>query len=476
MLLRSRSAALALAGFITIGALAVVTGQRYVAQWEEALATAEAAQQSLITETRGYFERGEPGPADRPWVDLGQPLWQDWYSGTRVARLPGALAGIAAGAVDSAPAVFRVNRLADPLAAGGYRIENPELAVGAVDMVIVIGLLLPLLVGVLGLNIGSWERESRLDRQITVQAGALFPWLLARTLAVALIAGGAVTVLCLVSALLGGASTLETGAFVLTAWLYTALWSGLLLLVNARAKTLKSAAFGFGALWTLLCILLPTVSAELALARVQQDYALSETLDARGLRYDSYDLEMNAVLPALYDRYPTLRDRPAAKAEELPPVASRHAYDGLMFIALESRNAGRLAQEQSARRVATFSAWLSPAVAFALALERLAGVGPDAASDYRTHLVAAVLARGEWLLEKAWDQEPLDQQDYEALIADASAGFSASTRNLTVPLLALAGWTVFAWSFALLLLARPPDEAGVQADTSALSATASSTS
>ena len=459
MLLRSRTALLALTAFLAIGALAILTGERFVAQWEDSLATAEDAQHAMITEARGYFDAGAQGPDDRPWVDLAQPQWQDWYAGTRVARLPGALAGIAAGAVDPAPAAFRINRRADPLAAGGYRIENPELAAGAVDMVIVIGLLLPLLVGALGLNIGSRERESGIDRQITVQAGSLRTWLIARTLAVAMISAGAVTVLCLAATLIGGASALETGLFVLIAVLYTALWSGLLLLVNARAATVRSAAFGFGAVWTLLCVLLPTVSAEIAVTRVQQDYALSETLDARSLRYDSFELELDEVLPRLYQHYPELQNRSAANAETLEPQIARHAYDGLMFIALEERNADRLAQEREALGVARTASWLSPTVALSLTLERLAGVGPDAASDYRSYLVSVVLERGQWLLEAAWDQQALDKQDFEALVAEAPPSFSASAGNVPQPMLALAGWALVAWLSALLLLARPSDTA-----------------
>ena len=267
------------------------------------------------------------------------------------------------------------------------------------------------------------------------------------------------TVLCLAAALIGGASVIETGLFVLIAVLYTALWSGLLLLVNARAATVRSAAFGFGAVWTLLCVLLPTLSAEMAVARVQQDYALSETLDARGLRYDSYELELDEVLPRLYQHYPELDSRPAANAETLEPETSRHAYDGLMFIALEQRNADRLAQEREALGVARTASWLSPAVALSLVLERLAGVGPDAASDYRSYLVSTVLKRGQWLLEAAWDQEPLDQQDFETLIAEAPPSFSVSPSKLLQPTLALAGWALVVWVSALLLLARRPGTA-----------------
>ena len=451
LLLRSRAAQVALVAFLAIGSLSIFSAHRYSAQWEDAVETARAAQQELIAETRGYLEAGK-GPEDRPWVDFSQPLWQDWYSGTRVVRTPNAMAGMASGAVDSAPAVFKVYRTANPLAAGGYRIENPELTVGAVDFVFVIGILLPLLVAVLGLNVGSRERETHLDQLIAVQAGSLSGWLLNRMIAVAIVAAVAVIVLCLLFAGVVGAALGATLALITIGMIYTALWSGLLLAINSKANSVSNAAFGFGAAWTVLCVLLPTLASETALTRVQTDYALSETLDARGARYDIYDQELSDVLPLLYRAYPGLTTRAAAANESLDNTVARHAYDGLLLLMLEERNRQRREDELKASHVGMAATWMSPTVALALALERLAGVGPDAASGYRDYLVSAVMTRGEWVLEQAWDEQPLDQQDYEALISSAPSAYEATAGDLSTPVLALAVWMVAAWLFVGLRL------------------------
>ncbi|MEM9303069.1 MAG: DUF3526 domain-containing protein [Pseudomonadota bacterium] len=435
--------------FLAVGALAIVLGERFVAQLEGAHAAAEQAQEASVREARDYLARGEPGPPDRAWVDLGYPLWQDWYAGTRVARDPGPLAGIAAGAVDQAPAVFRVSRLADPMAAGGYRIENPELAAGAVDLVFVLGLLLPLLIGVLGLHIGSRERETRLDLLIMVQAGSDRAWLIARTLAVGAIAGGAATGLCVAAGLVSGASWSKIGGLVLLTLAYAGLWSGLLLAVNARATTVRGAAFLYGGVWTLLCVLVPTLSAELALGRVQVDYALAETLDARGLRYDAYEQGIEAVLPELYARYPRLETMPAAAADPLDPLIARHAYDGILVAALAERHRVRLAEEQSARQVANWGSWFSPAIALSLTLERFAGVGPDAAAAYRGHLVTLIEARVRWVLETAWQDQPLDAEDFDALVSAAPSSYRPRPSGLQLPLLAMIVWTFAGWTYGL---------------------------
>ena len=335
-LLRSRAGAAALVAYVAIGALAIGLGERHTAGWREALETAQAAQETSIAEAQELLASGS-GPPDRPWIDLTQPAWQDRFAGTRTAREPGALAGVAAGSVDPAPVVFHVHGRADPLSAGGHRIENPELAAGSVDLVFVLSMLTPLLVGVLGLGIGGREREERIDRLIVVQAGEARSWLLARMLAVTAIASAAAGALSLAAGLVGGASAAEIGTLLALTLSYTALWGGLLLALNANARSIRAGAFTFGALWTVLCVLLPTAAAELGLGRVQADFALSDTLGAREQTYSTYEQEVDDLIEVFYGHYPELRQLPVA-TEGLTQPYSRYVYYGLQFAAVAERH------------------------------------------------------------------------------------------------------------------------------------------
>ena len=94
---RGGPGAWALLAFLAVGALALVVGQRHVSHWEGAVVAAEEAAATSMEQARDHLEAGESGPEDRPWVDLAQPMWQDAYAATRIARLPRPLAGIAAG-------------------------------------------------------------------------------------------------------------------------------------------------------------------------------------------------------------------------------------------------------------------------------------------------------------------------------------------------------------------------------------------
>jgi len=460
-LIRSRAGVIALLAYLLTGTLALVLSDRHLSEWQQALQTGQEAQERSISEARGFMESGETGPSDRPWVDLSQPMWQDRYAGTRIARDPGPLAGVAAGSIDPAPVVFQISRRADPLAVGGYRIENPELAAGSVDLVFVLSMLTPLLIGVLGLEIGGREREDRIDRLVVVHAGAVRGWLLARMLAVVAAASLAAGVLCLAAGLAGGAGAGEIGTLIAFTVVYAVLWGGLLLAVNVSARSVRAAAFAFGALWTVLCVLLPTVAAEVGLGRVQSDFALAETLEARAQRYSAYEQDLEDVVSELYARHPELKQLPAAADEELAPQVSRHAYDAFLATALAQRHAVRLQQEQAAQELAEQAAWLSPPIALTLALERLAGVGPEAGSAYQAYLVEAVQGRVWWVVEQAWRKEPLSPAAFDELVASAPPPFRWQPTGLSGPSIQLASWALIGWLLAVLVLARNEHRLGV---------------
>lgn len=444
-LLRNAASAVALLGFLAVGGLAIVVGERHVAQWHDEITMAEAAEAESAEEARGYLAKGESGPEDKPWIDLTRPQWQDQFAGARLVRQPAALAGVAAGAVDSAPAAFLVNRWARPTSAGGYRIENPELAAGAVDLIFVLTLLVPLLLGTLGLGIGARERDSGLAALIAVQAGAVRGWMVARTLAVAAIVGTASTTLCLGAGLVGGASMGEAWVLVAFALVYTLLWSGLLLVVNAGATTVRAAATGFGVIWTVLCILGPALATEVAFDDVDQDFAMAETVDARARRWAVWERDWDDVMREFHVRYPKL----PPLEEELTPGQKnvvRGAIEAALFRELHAENLNR---QRNARRLAERAAWLSPTVAVTLGLERLAGVGADAGFAYRGALQQAVDARIAWVVETAWTNEPLTAADFEALVASSPSPFESRPQGLAGPFVALFIWAAAAWALAL---------------------------
>jgi ABC-2 type transport system permease protein len=446
-LVRSRAAQLAVLGFLGVGLLAVLLGRRHVTQWHDEVAAAHADQARTVAEARGHLTAGDKGPADKPWVDLTQASWQDRYAATRFVRQPSALAGIAAGAVDPAPAAFQIDRGARALSARGNRIDNPELAAGAVDLVFVLTLLLPLLVGVLGLGIGPRERESGLDRLVVVQAGDLRTWMVARTLAVTGVAAAAASLVCLGASLAGGAPLGDLLALVGVAAAIATLWGGLLLAVNARAEEVRTAAVGFGLVWATLCLLVPGFASDLAFAEVERDFALAESLTARTEHWALWEADLTTLTAGVQARHPGVHlDAEAAATHER---VVRGAAESALFA---ERHARRLDADRAAVSLTERAAWASPTLAGSLVLERLVGAGPEAASAYRAALDLAIADRVGWVLETSLAGEALDGEDFEALVADVPPVFRTPDADTAGPLWVLLAWVLGAWALALARL------------------------
>ena len=258
----------------------------------------------------------------------------------------------------------------------------------------------------------------------------------------------------LVASLAGGANWFDSAWLISFAVATCAIWSGLLLAVNALVRTVRGTAFVYGVLWTALCVLLPTLAAETGLGRIQADFALAETLQARELRNEAYEQELAVLLPELYASFPSLASLPAAADKPLAAEVARHVHDGLQIVDVRKRHAQRLQQELQAQRIAEHAAWLSPNIALALGLERLAAVGPEAASAFRAYLVTAVDERVRWLLAQAWSKQVLSGEDFLALVESAPANFRAMPSGFVKPLLILTLWAIAVWACALMCLQR----------------------
>jgi hypothetical protein len=108
----------------------------------------------------------------------------------------------------------------------------------------------------------------------------------------------------------------------------------------------------------------------------------------------------------------------------------------------------------SAQHVAIIASYVSPAVALTLSLERLSGVGPEAAMAFQGYALEAVNARVGWVLEKTWTKQPLTSSDFDALVGDTPAPFRWTSQSMGRPSLSLGLWAGGVWILAFAGLRR----------------------
>ena len=235
---------------------------------------------------------------------------------------------------------------------------------------------------------------------------------------------------------------------------YAVLWGGLMASVTAFAQTTRAQSLAYGVVWMALCVVLPTVAAEVSLARVQTDFGVVETLEARALNYDAYALGIEDVTTRVYRKYPELAELPAAADTILDPSARRHATDAVLVAAMTERVNARQDESRAAQLFTEKVAWTSPAVALTLAFERLSGVGPEASSAFQAYSMEAVDQRIRWILFHAWTKEPLSQSDFDLLVTSSPSAFQWKPEFAMVSGLSIGSWAVFSWLIAVVGLRR----------------------
>ncbi|MEM8960240.1 MAG: ABC transporter permease subunit [Acidobacteriota bacterium] len=445
----------ALVVFFAASALALLAGQRFLADWSASLDDAQTLRGEAAQFVFDWFAAGVVGPEDRPWVDVTEPLWQDWYAGTRIGREPAPLAGIATGSLDDSPRVARVHRLANPFLEEGTKIENPELGrTEAIDLIFVLAVFVPLLIGVLGMGCGAYERESGLVRLIAVQRGRASSWFLARAVAIAVVAGIAVLVVALIAITIAGAFNAEGMGLIALALLYTALWAGLFTATAVAARNRREAALAYGGVWVLLVVLAPALMSEHALSSTVEDAGLTTALDQRSQQYEGYAEDATVLVERLYAARPDLTSLPAATIETLPAEIERHVYDWSRVQGLVAEDETKASAERQAIATAERAMAWSPMVTLTLAIERIAGRDLYAAMAFRHEVIGAVAERADWVVEQAWRNEALTLEDFQTLIEGAPTSVRTTPASVTPHMLVLLAWTAIAWMVGVVRVRR----------------------
>lgn len=452
---RSRARLAALAIFLAVSALAALAGRSATAEWAASLANVEREQAEATGSAREWLATGAKGPEDREWVDITQPLWQDWYASSRAIRKPAPLAPIAAGSADNSPTIIRIYRNSNPFLEEGTAIENPEFGSSeAIDLVFVLTVLVPILIFALGIGCGAYERERGIDRIIAVQLGSTASWFLARAGAIAFIS--LAVVLVVVTAALAAVGGLGKGAgeLVLLSALYTLVWCGILTATAVAATSLREASFAYGGVWLLLVVLVPTLMSERSLASASAQANLTAALEQRAQLYSSYEADGAETVTRLYAARPELRTMPAAKLDALPPEVERHVLDWQGVQDIRKDNAIKLAEESRAIAQAERDMAWSPAAAMTLASERLAGRDMAATQAFRTEVVERITQRVDWVLTAAWANKPLTAENFERLVTTRSEPVVIATTGIAPHFAILAIWALAAWGVGVILIRK----------------------
>ncbi len=364
----------------------------------EALQRAKAARPRSAGDTTGFAYYYDPTDLRGYAFNLHEAY---------AVKLPAPLSALAIGDADLLPAYQRVRADALPAEGEGYEHEHPlRLALGRFDLVFVVLWVMPLALLALVHPVLSVERQSRRLALMQLHAGG-GARLMARVLAAGLLVRGllpmagllALTALAaLVSQAVPLAAALSLLGWMGMALAYLMFWLLVAAAVCVRASDPATAAFRLFAVWVVVAIVLPALTATLTRALAptpSREAFVAQLRDA----VDAVTRERLRHIEAFYNDHPELRppNTPIAKLGWTSTYLIRQR-------ALGKAQAPALAHFQDAlnrqRRVHRQLSWASPLTLARRALVEASGNGLRRHEDFVRRANAHQAALAAWFLPR----------------------------------------------------------------------------
>ncbi|MCB9267625.1 MAG: hypothetical protein H6558_21590 [Lewinellaceae bacterium] len=410
-----RQAALAI--YLLLGIYAVFSGQRYVQKWAAAVAHVEAKEQEMAEQALAWYADSIKGPEDRPWVDIYQPLWASWYTGSYLCKEPAPLALASLGVSDTRPNYARITRFSSPFDTRNKpELINPEqLMAGHFDLAFVLVFLSPLLLLLLSYDILGYERDQGMLPLLRLQAGRLAGWVGLRLGFQWALASLATAALWLLAGAVAGYWGIGLWAGLLLSLLYLLLWAAAVALVISFRQGLAFNALALALLWMGVSILLPAAANLWGQSQYPHSFSTEITDAQRAELYALYEKEAKVLEPIVLREFPEARNTPYLQDTARDPLIDRHYYDVAGLVLNQKAAAVANETEEGRERLARQSVWYNPVYALQMGLDEIAGNGSPAYLAFRNDISLSVKAKLKQLLEFAMQQISMDTEKFQQL-------------------------------------------------------------
>ncbi|MEM7574631.1 MAG: DUF3526 domain-containing protein [Bacteroidota bacterium] len=365
-----------------------------------------------------YYEAGEKGPEDRPWVDVTSPFWAVWYSNVYHFKRPSSAMVYSIGQAEQYGYYKRVSFWASPLDADmTQEIANPErLQTSSLDFAFVFLFLQPVLLLILLYNLKSAEVEEGIFPLIEVQTTNSQGWLLSRvgfylSILVVLNLG-----LLFYGALLTGVLKTAAVAFwqlLLFGLFYLLLWTGLYYLVLRRGKTIMGNTLLMAGIWLLLVFVVPAgvqqrVSIQMP-ANLMADF-IDAKRDERTAIFNQPDSVLQAQLFALF---PEIVNSPVANDSTKINLARNQSSSSLAN-ELTKASVVKIEQENQTRNsLLRASYWFNPVMYFQNRFNSIAHTHYDNYEQFRQEIQILIDRQIKIMVLDTWEDIEVNEEQFQ---------------------------------------------------------------
>jgi len=416
---RSTYKLIAILLFLVVSGYGLHNGYSLYIERSNEIATIKEKSTELQNDTLEWYNTGQKGPEERPWVDINTPFWAMWYSNHYVFDTPNPLMTYSIGQAEQFAYYKRVSMWST-----GYdkdltaEISNPErVAIGSLDFSFVWLFLMPLLLIVLTYSIHGMERDLGFTKLLSVQEPHLKSWLAKRFVAMGIFSTLILVFLVITSALLGGYLGSHFGAIMLLIFykfLYLFFWLFLLALISFYSKGQTDAALKMVGLWLLLTIVLPGLVHQYVTLKHPPGFMMEVINAQREDRDKIYDTDLDTIKQTVFETHPALRESKLAQTDSLNnPPARNGMYRTALNLHMNEVMNRVMENHENRNGMIKRTYFLNPVMAFQNRINAITKTDFDTNQNYRKRIQQAATNINKQLIIDEWNTLQVDETHFK---------------------------------------------------------------
>lgn len=363
-----------------------------------------------------YFENGEKGPKNRPWVDNTTPFWAIWNTPTYHYKKPSAAIVYNIGQTEHYGFYKAISTSSNPYDKDmAKEISNPErIQFGTLDFSFVVLFLLPLLLLVLLYNIKGSEAEQGFLPLIIVQTGFKNWWIASRTAFYTIL-----LLLVLFSLMLYGAMLTNVFNSNSNFWmifgcvtLYLLLWSSFYFLIIKYGRNTISNTLQMIGVWLLFAFIVPAVIQQWVSIEKPTNLMVDIIDVKRDKTEDIYAQSNELIDKQLFNLYPDLKQTKIAKDTIKIKRARRNSIEALTNLAMKDAVATIENDNQIKNNIISKTYWFNPVAYFQNKLNQLSNTHYNDYKTYRNNIQTLIDKRIEIMVLDIWNDIKVDKAKF----------------------------------------------------------------
>jgi ABC-2 type transport system permease protein len=403
--------------FLIAACFGIFNGQEHYADRMDELESIQQRTAETHQLVHTWFDSGDSGPADRPWVDIKTPFWSMWYADHYLVDTPKPTMVFNIGQSEHFGYYKKVSMWTtafdDDLTA---ELANPEFVLmGALDFTFVWIYLMPILLIVLTYQMKGLENDLGFIPLLKIQRPSLSLWIIQRLVIIGLGFLVLLTLLIVIpSLMLEGMVFGDTLVLWLIYVIYLFLWLILVFIVLNFGKGQADQALKLLGVWLMLTVVIPGAVNQYVLLRKPADLMMAMIEANREGQQEIYDRPQDDIIASTFQILPELKELDVSNNDSLLNQPMINSAYRLVLNDYMSDISNQIMEIQVERNeIIARSYWFNPVSGFHNWINNVTNTGHEANLVFRRQIQRAGESINCRLIIDEWNNKKIDRGDFD---------------------------------------------------------------